>query len=56
MITELKSFGLDGVEIYYPYIRHRAIVKFHTIGKIKKITEELNLLITGGTDCHGDDL
>jgi len=56
MITELKIFGLDGVEIYYPYIRHRAIVKFHKIKKIKIIAEELNLLITGGTDCHGDDL
>ena len=56
MITELKSFGLDGAEVYYPYIRHRAIVKFHTIKKIRAIAEELNLLITGGTDCHGDDL
>jgi hypothetical protein len=56
MITELKSFGLEGVEVYYPYIRHRAVVKFHTIKKIKAIAEDLNLLITGGTDCHGDDL
>lgn len=56
MIFKLKSFGLDGVEVYYPYVRHRAIVKFHTIKKIKAIAEELNLLITGGTDCHGDDL
>ncbi|OGH96239.1 MAG: hypothetical protein A2039_04120 [Candidatus Melainabacteria bacterium GWA2_34_9] len=56
MITELKSFGLDGVEVYYPYIRHRAVIKFHTIKKVKAIAEELNLLITGGTDCHNDDL
>ena len=56
MITELKSFGLDGVEVYYPYIRHRAVVKFHSIKKIKTIAEELNLLITGGTDCHDDYL
>ena len=56
MITELKYFGLDGIEVYYPYIRHRAIVKFHTIKKIRAIAEELNLLITGGTDCHNDDL
>lgn len=56
MITELKSFGLDGVEVYYPYTRHRAVVKFHTIKKIKSIAQELNLLITGGTDCHADDL
>jgi len=56
MITELKFFGLDGVEVYYPYIRHRAVVKFHTIKKVRAIAEELNLLITGGTDCHNDDL
>ena len=56
MITELKYFGLDGGEVYYPYIRHRAVVKFHTIKKVRAIAKELNLLITGGTDCHGDDL
>lgn len=56
MISELKEYGLDGVEVYYPYIRHRAIVKFHTIGKIKRIAEELELLITGGTDCHSDNI
>jgi len=52
MISELKSCGLDGMEIYYPYVRHRAIVKFHTINSMKKIAEELDLLISGGTDCH----
>lgn len=54
MIEELKSLGLDGVEVYYPYIRHRAIVKFHTIKKIEAIADELGLLKTGGTDCHDD--
>lgn len=56
MISELKYFGLDGVEVYYPYIRHRAIVKFHTIRHIKAIAKDLDLLISGGTDCHSDDL
>lgn len=56
MIIELKSFGLDGIEIYYPYVRHRAVVKFHSAEKIKAIAKELNLLVTGGTDCHEDDL
>lgn len=56
MIEELKNFGLDGLEVYYPYIRHRAIVKFHTVRKIKRIAQELNLLTTGGTDCHKDDI
>ena len=56
MIDELKFFGLDGVEVYYPYVRHRAIVKFHTIAGIKRIAEELDLLMTGGTDCHKDNI
>jgi len=56
MISELKDFGLEGVEVYYPYIRHRAVVKFHYVNTIQQIAEELDLLITGGTDCHKDDL
>jgi len=56
MVSELKSFGLDGIEIYYPYVRHRAIVKFHTIKGMQKIAEDLELLISGGTDCHAKSL
>lgn len=56
MIMELGEFGLDGVEAYYPYVRHRGIVKFHTVKEIISIAKELNLVMTGGTDCHGDNL
>lgn len=56
MLSELKEMGLDGVEVYYPYVRHRAVIKFHTVEKIKAIAEELGLLITGGTDCHSNNL
>ncbi|MDD3013042.1 MAG: PHP domain-containing protein [Candidatus Gastranaerophilales bacterium] len=56
MIKELMKFGLEGVETYYPYIRHRGIVKFHSIQKIIDITKELNLVMTGGTDCHNKNL
>ncbi len=56
MVKELISFGLDGLEIYYPYIRHRKVFKFHSVEKFKKISKKFNLLTTGGTDCHGRDL
>lgn len=56
MITELKDFGLDGVETYYLYKDHRNIVRFHTPEKLEKITDELGLLKTGGTDCHSEDI
>ncbi|HSA07213.1 MAG TPA: PHP domain-containing protein [Candidatus Gastranaerophilales bacterium] len=56
MVEELISYGLDGIELYYPYVRHRKIVKFHSIKKIAEIAEKNNLLITGGTDCHSEKL
>lgn len=51
-IKKLKKFGLDGVEVYYPYSRHRGIIKFNTAKNIEKIADKLGLLKTGGTDCH----
>lgn len=56
LVEELIFFGLDGIELYYPYVRHRGIFKFHSIKKIKKISEKNKLLVTGGTDCHEGDL
>jgi len=50
----LKDIGLDGMEVYYTYHRHRSIIKFHTIKTIEKIAEELDLIKTGGSDTHGD--
>ena len=49
---KLKSYGLDGVEVYYPYSRHRGIIKFHTVNAVKKAAEKHNLIMTGGTDLH----
>lgn len=51
-IKKLKSFGLDGVEVYYPYQRHRGIIKFNTVKNIKKIAQKYDLIMTGGTDMH----
>ncbi len=48
----LKAIGLDGIEVYYPYNRHRGIIKFHSRKKIKDLALKHNLLMTGGTDEH----
>lgn len=51
-VEKLIGFGLDGIEVFYPYQRHRKIFKFHTSEKVKEIADKFNLIKTGGTDCH----
>lgn len=53
LVKKLVRFGLDGLEVYYPYPRHRKIVKFHTSKAVEKIADKYNLIKTGGTDEHG---
>jgi 3',5'-nucleoside bisphosphate phosphatase len=48
LIGELKSMGLKGIEIYYPEHPMES-VRFYA-----KIARDYNLIITGGTDFHGD--
>lgn len=48
-IERLKDVGLKGVEVYQT--KHDK----KTAEKYKKIAEELGLLITGGSDYHGDN-
>ena len=51
-IKDLIRCGLDGMEVYYPYERHRCIVKFHRCKTIEKIAEKYGLIKTGGSDLH----
>jgi len=47
LIFKLIDLGLDGLEIYYPE---------HSASQIKNylgIAQKYNLLVTGGSDCHG---
>ena len=53
LVKNLVKLGLDGIEVYYPYARHRRIVKFHTVKNVEKIGNKYNLIKTGGTDEHG---
>lgn len=55
-IKKLMNYGLDGVEVYYPYHRHRGIIKFHSRHEAERIADKYNLIKTGGTDLHGTTL
>lgn len=46
-IKELKEYGLDGIECYHSKQTKEEIIEY------KKIANELNLLITKGSDFHG---
>lgn len=47
LISELKNYGLDGVEVIYP--KHTP----ESIAMLKAFCKKENLLITGGSDFHG---
>lgn len=53
-IKTLILLGLDGIESYYPYRRHRGIIKFHTAKTVQNIGKKYNLIMTGGSDSHGE--
>ncbi len=53
LVEKLVSYGLDGLEVYYPYARHRGIIKFHKAQTVEKIADKYGLIKTGGTDLHG---
>ena len=48
-IARLKKVGLKGVEVYQTKHNEKVTKKY------KKIAEELDLLITGGSDYHGEN-
>ncbi len=53
-VKSLVKLGLDGIEVYYPYNRHRKIMKFHKVKTVEELAEKYNLVKTGGTDEHGN--
>jgi hypothetical protein len=48
MIALLVGFGLKGIEVYHS--RHSK----SDIDRFRQYASEFNLLITGGSDCHGE--
>lgn len=53
-VKRLIEEGLDGIESYYPYRRHRGIIKFHTAEAVRRIGHKYNLIMTGGSDSHSE--
>lgn len=53
-VKSLIKLGLDGIEVYYPYRRHRGIIKFHLASTVAKIARKYELIATGGSDSHGE--
>ena len=49
---KLKQAGLDGVEAFYPYKRHRAIIRFHRTKTVFKLAKKYDFLMSAGTDKH----
>jgi len=53
-VKTLVSFGLDGLEVYYPYpAKISKLLKFTKIEEVEKIADKYGLIKTGGTDFHG---
>ena len=48
LIPEFINYGLMGLEAYYPEYT-QAMTNFYL-----SLTQKYNLLVTGGSDCHGD--
>ncbi len=53
-VKKLVSFGLDGIETYYPYDRLRGIIKFSSSKLPPKLAKKYDLIQTGGSDEHKD--
>ncbi len=48
LLPVLKSYGLEGIETYYPTQKKKMRKR------IRKFAEENDLILTGGSDYHGD--
>ena len=56
IIKDLISFGIEGIEVYYPYKGLRGFLKFYSKDYVKELADKYNLIKTGGTDSHGKKL
>ncbi len=48
IISKLVDIGLKGIEVYHPSHNKKQIKQY------KQIAQYYNLIITGGSDCHGE--
>jgi len=57
IVAHLKDLGLDAIEVPYTYNHKRKEGYGISFGQLKamELAEENNLLVTGGSDCHGSE-
>lgn len=55
-IRDLVNYGLEGIEVYYPYKGLRGIFKFRSRKEPADMAEKYGLIKTGGSDSHGRKL
>ncbi len=48
-LNEWKSFGISGIECFSPYLKNIEDANYYV-----KFCEENNLMISAGSDCHGE--
>lgn len=48
LIPKMVEYGLQGIEVYYPTHQPDAVKRY------KRIAKKHDLVITGGSDCHGN--
>lgn len=49
VLEEWKDYGISGIECYSPYLKNIEDANYYI-----KFCEENNLMISGGSDCHGE--
>lgn len=49
ILSEWIELGIDGIEVYSPYLRKKSDAEYY-----KDFCKNNNLMISGGSDCHGD--
>jgi hypothetical protein len=47
LIPKIVEYGLQGIEVYYPTHQPEDVKRY------KRLAKKYDLLITGGSDCHG---
>jgi predicted metal-dependent phosphoesterase TrpH len=47
LLEELRALGLQGIEVEYPGYRP------NRVKQLRQLAREMNMLISGGSDCHG---
>ncbi len=54
-VKKLVGYGLDGMEVYYPYsLRLSKVFRCASYERIEDIADKYGLIKTGGTDFHGE--